>query len=205
MDFQICEECGFGYVEENSEDRKLHLVNHNKVVNGLLVQPIKSEKIIWRDKDDRIVVVTPFSSKVQRIRAQNVARLANEEMRYDFGLYDESERSNERDLHLFLYCHGNRAIGLAMLEKHDFICNYTWKEYDNRIQKQLQQMTPIWTLKFVWVLRKYRRMQIAKVLFEQAIEYLCVKPEKLGIYMPLSADGDKFVRSIFPHSFIAAK
>ena len=193
------------YIRESLEDQRLHRVYHDEVVNGVPTRPVKSEKVIWHDSNGRIVVVTPFSPKAQRVRAQNVARIANREMHYDFGLYHENEPPDSRDLHLFLYCHGSRGVELAMLEKREHICHYTWEEFDRREQKRLEQMAPIWSLAFVWVHRKYRRRGIATTLFDQAIRFLGIGPRNVGVYTPFSDDGERFARSLFPHRFIIAK
>jgi hypothetical protein len=193
------------YVRESSDDRKVHRIRHDKVVNGVPVPPAKSEKVIWSDGGDRIVVVTPLSPKTQRVRAEKVAWAANREMHYDFGIYHESELPDSRNLHLFIYCRGSRAVGLAILERRNHICHYTWEEFDRREQKRLEKAAPIWSLGFAWVHRNYRSMRIARTLFDQATRFFGVGPENVGVYTPFSDEGKRFARSLFPLGFIIAK
>jgi hypothetical protein len=200
-----CLECGLAYVRESPEDRKLHRACHDEVVNGVPAHPTKPENVIWRESDDRIIVVTPLSPKAQRVRARKVARVANREVLYDFGLYDESEPPDERNLHLFLYCRGSRVVGLAMLEKRSHVCHYTWEEYDRQERKTLEERSPVWSLGFAWVHRKHRRSSIARTLFHESLRFLGIDSRSVGVYTPFSADGERFARALFPHGFLVAK
>lgn len=193
------------YVKESPEDRKLHRVYHDEIVNGVPAPPVKSEKVIWHDNHGRIVLVTPFSPMAQRVRARKVGRVANRETHYDFGLYNENERPDERNLHLFLYCCGSRAVGLAILEKRTHVCHYTWEEYDRKEQKTLEEKTPVWSLGFIWAHRKHRRAGIARRLFHEALRFLGIAQESVGVYTPFSTDGERFARSLFPQGFLIAK
>jgi hypothetical protein len=96
-----CPECGFAYVRGISDDEKFHRSYHDQMVNGVPARPMKSEKVIWRRNDDRVIVVRPFSPETQRVRARKLAQVANREMHYDFGLYHENESPDERDLSKF--------------------------------------------------------------------------------------------------------
>jgi GNAT superfamily N-acetyltransferase len=108
-------------------------------------------------------------------------------------------------LHLFLYCRSNRAIGLAILERRDHICRCTWEEYDRKDHKELERKEPIWSLGFAWVHKKHRRAGIARTLVNEAVRFLDIDLQTLGVYTPFSDDGEKFARKLFPKEFLVAK
>src|SRR5437879_3874870 len=129
-----CPECGMAYVQESIGDRNRHRPYHDRMVNGVPARSRKGEKVIWRNNGSRIVVVTPHSPKRQRVLARLVGQVANGELHSDGGLYYENEPPDERDLHLFLYCAHDRAVGLVILEKRNHVCEYSWAEWDAKVQ-----------------------------------------------------------------------
>ena len=193
------------YAEDSSDDRRLHRTYHDEIVNGIPAPQLKSDETIWRRGEDHIIVVDTFSPKAQRIRAARVGRVANQEMHYGGGVYSEYERPDDREIHPFLYISSNRAVGLSILEKRSGICHYTWEEYDGRVQKELEEKQPIWSLGFTWVHNNHRRRSIAKILLAEAAQYLGVRVNDVGVYTPFSGNGEAFVRSIFPEGFLIAK
>lgn len=200
-----CPECQMIYTKESLTDRRLHSAYHDKNVNGVSARPLRSDKVVWRQGDDRIVVVTATSLKVQRTRAAKVSRAANQEMQYDFGVYNENETPDDRDIHLFLYCSCDRAIGLSILERRTGVYYNTWEEFDNQVQKTLEEINPIWSLGFTWVHKKHRRRGIAKFLLLEAIRYLGIQINDIGIYTPFSVDGEALIRSMFREGFLVAE
>jgi ribosomal protein S18 acetylase RimI-like enzyme len=193
------------YAEDSPEDRRLHRTYHDEIVNGVPARQLKSDKVIWRRGEDCIIVVNAASPRAQRIRAAKVGRVANQETHYDFGVYDEDEPPDEREIHLFVYRSGDRAVGLSILEKRTGICHYTWEEFDKHVQKTLEEQEAIWSLAFTWVHKKHRRCGIAKILLVEAARYLGVRVNEVGLYAPLSDDGEAFARSIFREGFLIAK
>jgi ribosomal protein S18 acetylase RimI-like enzyme len=193
------------YAEDSSDDRHLHRTFHDEIVNGIPARDLKSDQTIWRQGENRIIVVDDFSPKPQRVRAARVGTAANREMHYDFGVYNEFERPDEREIHLFLFISSSRFVGLSILEKHSAICHYTWEEYDKYVQKELEEKKPMWSLSFIWVHKKHRRRGIARILLAEATRYLGVRIGDVGVYTPFSDDGEAFVRSVFSAGFIVAK
>jgi ribosomal protein S18 acetylase RimI-like enzyme len=200
-----CPKCQMAYDEDSPDDRRLHRTYHDEIVNGIPVRQLNSDETIWQQNKDSIIVVNAFSPRAQRIRAAKVGRVANLEMHYDFGVYSEHEGPDDREIHLFLYCSVNRAVGLSILENRSSIWRYTWEEYDKNIEKTLEKGEPIWSLGFTWVHNKHHRHGIAKILLMEATRYLGVRISDIGLYTPLSDDGEAFARSIFPESFFIAK
>ena len=177
----------------------------DEIVNGIPAHPLKSETVVWCQGDDRIVVVTAFSPKAERVRARRVGRVANQEMHHDFGIYNENEPPDDRNIHLFVYCYGNRDIGLAIFEKRTYVCHYTWEEFDHQKQKTLEEQEPIWSLGFIWIHKKYRRRGLAQILFQEAVCHLGVRIDAIGLYTPFSIDGETWARFIFLEGFLVAK
>jgi GNAT superfamily N-acetyltransferase len=178
----------------------------DRIVNGVSAHPGQPEEVIWRSDSDRIVVVTPFSEEAQRVWAQEVCQVAKKEMRYDFQLYHENEPPDERNLHLFLYCQDNRAVGLLLLEKRTNVCHYTWEECDRGGgSKTREERDPVWTLGFVWTCRKHRRSGIATRLIHEATRFVDSALENMGVYTPFSKDGEALARKLFPKGFLSAK
>jgi len=200
-----CPECKMEYIEDIPEDKEQHRIYHDQIVNGVPAPQLNSDEIIWQVAQNRIIVVTAYSPMDQKILASTVSRVANQEMHYDGGIYSEYERPDKRNIHLFLYCSGERAIGLSILEKRLNIVRYSWDEYDNGVQKKMEEKEPIWSLGFTWVHKKYRHRGIAKIVLIRAIDYLRVRINEIGLYTPLSKDGENFAKSIFPNNFLIAK
>jgi ribosomal protein S18 acetylase RimI-like enzyme len=194
------------YVKESIGDRNRHRPYHDRMVNGVPARSTAREKVIWRNIGSRIVVVTPHSPKPQRVLARLVGQVANRELHSDGGLYYENEPSDDRDMHLFIYCVHDRAVGLVILEKRDHVCQYSWAEWDAKVQKSLPKVpVPIWSLGIAWTHKKHRRRGLARTLFREACAFLETELDAVGVYTPLSPEGEVFARSIFPQIFLIAK
>lgn len=200
-----CPECQMTYADDSPEDRRFHRSHHDEIVNGVPSRPLKSDHIIWQRDENCIIVVNAYSPRPQRIRAAKVGRAANQEMQYNFDLYNEDERPDNREIHLFVYRSRDRVVGLSILEKRTGICHYTWEEVNRQVQKRLEEREAIWSLTFTWVHRRYRRRSIARIIFVEAARYLGVRIDDIGFYTPFSDDGKAFVRSIFREGFLIAK
>jgi len=96
-----CPECQMTYADDSPEDRRFHRSHHDEIVNGVPSRPLKSDHIIWQRDENCIIVVNAYSPRPQRIRAAKVGRAANQEMQYNFDLYNEDERPDNREIHLF--------------------------------------------------------------------------------------------------------
>lgn len=200
-----CKDCGFTFMKEHEPSRREHRKFHNEVLNGIPMAPLKKENTIWENANDRVFLVTSHSSKPERIRARKIGRLANIECHYDGGIYSEHENPDNRDIHMFIICRNNIAIGLIILEQRSSVCSYTWEEVEQHVNKELEEKDPIWSIGFIWVHNKHRRSGVARMLVSKSINYLNVELKSVGIYTPLSNSGKSFMQSIFPNNFIVAK
>ena len=203
--FVRCSECGMGYIPENPEDKKFHKKYHDKVVNGLYAPRIKSDKIAWEKGDYRITVVNYFSSHAQKKRAEKVGRLAHKDTPFDFIPYHSKEPLDERNVHIFLLYRKNRAIGLLILERRNYVQKFTWREYENAEGRELLQAEPIWSIGLVWIHRKHRKRGLGSQLVQVAASYFDIDVQSIGWYTPFTDDGEKFVKSLCPQFFFVAK
>lgn len=180
-------------------------LNCDNLENGLLTSRFESETMIWSQKNKRIIVVDNLSPNQERIRARQIGQIANRELQHDGGIYNETDPPDFRDIHLYLYVSDSRAIGLSIFERRDNICEYTWEEYDRRIQKDLKLQNPIWSLGLIWIHKNYRKCGIATQLFENGLAHLNTGINKIGLYTPFSEEGRIWARTVFENEFIIAK
>ncbi|MCI0364992.1 MAG: GNAT family N-acetyltransferase [Phycisphaerales bacterium] len=193
------------FLEDSDEDRRLHRTHHDKVMNGVHADPLKSDKTVWSRSVDRITVVTPLSPTAQRKRAEQVAQLANLETRFSFGIYNAAEHLDERNLHLFLYHRRSRIVAFARLER----CQHVWRHTWDTNECRAVQTGPIWSLIIIWVLPKHRRLGVGRTLFEQSLWFLDASMECVGFctddHGEFTQAGEAFVRSLRPTELLIAK
>ena len=173
--------------------------------NGLLTSIFDSEKVIWSQNGNRTIIVDTLSPDQEKVRARKTGQIANREMQHDGGIYHESDPSDSRDIHIYLYISHNRIVGLSIFEKRDHVCNYTWKKVDERIQKELKQQNPIWSLGLIWIHKNSRKRGIAKNLFKAALAHLKTQINEVGLYTPFSKKGEAWARAMFKKEFLIAK
>ena len=201
-----CKVCGMGYVPEIPDDSREHRKYHDAVVNGLRVCPLKNDVTIWSQGDVRITVAKQLSPLAQRRRVEKVARLANRETHYNFGLYCAGEPANELDTHAFVLYKGKRAVGLLLADKRDRVWKAYWADWG--IGKKPEEVTgssPIWSIGFVWVIKHLRRQELATTIVNEAVTYLGCSCETVGWYTPFTELGEHLVRSCCPDMFYIAK
>ena len=180
-------------------------LNSDNLENGLLTARFKTEKLIWSQEEKRIILVDKLSNHQERVRAREIGQIANRELRHDFGIYHESDPADYRDIHLYLYVSDIRVLGFAIYEKRDRVCKYTWDEYDKKIQKELIEHSPKWSLGLIWVLKKYRKTGIATQLFQVGLKHLEIGHNKIGLYTPFTEEGEAWARATFENKFIIAR
>lgn len=202
----VCPECGFGYVRGIRSNSRQHHVFHDETLQGVPVGALRSGKVVWSSPEASVLVVTPRSPKLERIQARKLARLANREMHYDFGIYSEHEPTDERDLHLFLCAITDRLVGLMTFERRGHIWRANWPDYDRGERDPPRvESEPIWSLGFAWVHSAHRGLGIAHSMFDKAVQYLQVDKASVGLYTPFTVDGERLARSLFPVEFLVAR
>jgi GNAT superfamily N-acetyltransferase len=184
------------YVRGLPADERAHRTRHDSIVNGTPSRAPKSDIVVWRERDARITVVTPCSPIAQRRLAARAGRLANMELRYDGGVYDEYETPDSRDLHIFLYHRGERIVGFMIVERRTHIFRWNWSATTEREPELVPGAAPTWTVGFLWVHRASRRTGVGRSLIRAAVERLGIKEKLFAWYPPFSSAGEAFARSI---------
>lgn len=200
-----CSECEMCYVKELPDNEREHRVYHDQVVNGVIAHPSGMDEVIWKNDDGRITLVTACSPSAQRKRVEQVASVANVEMHCTAGIWHASEFPGERNTHLFLHHVGCRVAGFIMFEKRHRIWRCCWCNDGSPECEELVGHEPMWSAVFVWVHKSYRRRGVAVRLFTEAVEFLNADRDSVGLYTPLTSDGEAFVRHLYPDVFYIAK
>ncbi len=188
--------CKLNYVPNLPEDVALHKKRHDEAVNGIKARSVKSDRTIWNHNDYRINVLNQWSPKTQRNRAQKVAILGKRDGGYDFPSYTAEEPFDEKDVHVFLLHYKSRAVGILVFSYRSHISIYDW-EKNNKLE-QISGHSPLWTVDFVWVLKKHRRKNLAVTLISEAAKYFDIKIENVAWYPPISENGKELSKSMFP-------
>jgi len=202
-----CDVCDMRYVPESQDDVLEHDKYHDKVVNGLLAPPLRSDCVVWQHDNERITVVCQSSPREQRDRAEEVGRYARKDTPYGAEeLFDE-----KREVRVFLLQKENRVIGFLLMDKRDHVWRANWDELDSDKQpKEMLDHPPMWSVCLVWVLKKHRRLGFAKTMLDEALTYLECSLDNIGWYTsssppPFTPSGEAFVRSCCPNEFYIAK
>lgn len=193
------------YVAGLPDNEKEHRRYHDCVVNGVPARPLKTDYLIWQEDDRRITLIRARSAIAQRKRAEKVARFANVEAHYSYGIYSANEPPEGRDYHNFLYHANKRIVGFIMLEKRQEIWRCRWRDDADYDCQRLDRHEAMWSIVFMWVLKSHRRQGMATRLLREALVYLSVPYTKVGYYTPFTDDGQEFVHRLNPAEFYVAK
>jgi hypothetical protein len=193
------------YVPEIRENRKFHNKYHDEAVHGLRVPEIRSDRIIWEQDIQRIVVVNFQSTAVQKERAEGIGRLAHLDSIYDFAPYSSAETLDFRNVHLFLGHVADRGISLFLVEKREHVWKCTWQDYHKRTAQKIPNHAPVWSVGQVWVQRNHRRRGWARRLAEQASHFFTIDIQSLGWHTPFTKEGEAMIRRLCPDWFYVAK
>lgn len=121
-----CDECGLVFAEDIQGDIEFHNTYHDETLNGLQCDVDPDETVVWKNKHQRIIVITPLSPYHLKVRAEKAAQIANRETKYDFPLFMAGEPIDERAVNLFIYNLNDRVIGLLIVERRTHIWRATW-------------------------------------------------------------------------------
>jgi ribosomal protein S18 acetylase RimI-like enzyme len=193
-----CELCGMSYVPENPEDVREHQEYHDKVINGLPTLPSESDLVIWSQDDMRIIVIDRLCPLEQRRQAEEVAMFGR--MGTPYGAED---LFGELDVRVFLLHRQNRVIGLIIMEKRDHIWKTSWADWDaGKEPNELLEHPPMWSICFVWILKRHRGYHLGQAMINEAIAYV---GENIGWYTSFTPSGEALVRKCCPEVFYIAK
>jgi GNAT superfamily N-acetyltransferase len=191
-----CPICGLGYVPGYLPDAARHRREHDEFVHGVSAKPLRDECIIFQDSTLRITVVSPFSSLIQRRRVERIARRANRETQYDFGLYGATEAGNrELDTHALVGHRNDRAIALLFIQRGTRVWVAKWASNGDFDEPTwIESDGPRWTIGFVWVLGRYRRQGLAQQMITEAAKFARLPVNALGWYTPFTDAGKALAR-----------
>lgn len=199
-----CDECGMEFCPSIPSNAQKHRRWHDEFVKGIRAKQSKTEKILWREGDVRITLVTPTSQLWQRKRAEKVGRRANCETRYDFGVYSAYDPSGSYVLLAHLL---ERVVGILILTKAEDVWWTTWEDLAARRQPtKVPVKDERWTARFIWLLSKLRGRGIATRLVHIAANYVGCGIQDLCYYAPpFTESGEKLLRSLCPQGFHIGK
>lgn len=202
-----CNICGMEYIPELQNNFRQHNEYHDKIVNGLRTSPLKSDCVIYSQSDKRITVISQLSPMEQRKLAEEVARYARKDTHYGAEqLFDD-----KMEVRVFLLYKKDRIIGFLLMDKHYHVWLASWGDLDaNKEPKEIPHHHPIWTVCFIWILKKHRRLGLAKIVLNKAMDYLRCSPDCIAWYTsssppPFTPSGEAFVRNCCPREFYIAK
>lgn len=203
MSVEKCELCGMSYVKEILDNCRDHQEYHDKVVNGIPAPFSKNDSVVWSQDDMRITIINRLSPLEQCHLAEEVAMFGRSDASYGAEvLFAECELYT----HVFLLQKQNRIIGLLIMEKRDHIWQISWADLDaDKEPKELLGHPPIWSICFIWVLRRHRGSHLGQTMINEAVAYLGAKLETVGWYTPFTDSGKVLVRRCCPEVFYIAK
>lgn len=202
-----CPKCGKAYFAGDPDEEAIHFRFCDMMIHGPAVSLRSVEDVLWCEEDQRIIRVTDSSPEDQRVLAQNTSRVANREMRYDFGIYRSCDPPDERQIRLYLYVMAGRSVGLLLVERRTTIWLCQWQPDRNEtpVCTERPDLEWMWSVGFVWTHRDLRRSGAAERLLSVALSDLKLQINKLGWYTPFSEAGEEFVRRVCPVEFHVAK
>lgn len=202
-----CPVCGLGYVPEYPPDAARHRREHEEFVKGVAIKPLKDDVVLLEDSALRITLVPPDASLNQRRRVERIARRANWETEYDFGIYSATESCNtELNIHALIGSRSGRAVALVLVERRGRVWTARWTaEGDVCDVTQVENTSRRWTIGFVWTLAQCRRQGVARKMIEQASAFTGVPVSELGWYTPFTDQGKALARRLCPSRFYVVK
>ncbi len=202
-----CPVCELSYVPEYPPDAARHKREHDEFVNGVAARPMKDDLILVDDSTLYITLVAPTSSLNQRRRVERVARRANWETHYDFGIYGATESCNlEFNTHALVGSRMGRAVSLMLIERREHVWSAKW-EPEGGIGDVIEigNSEPRWTVAFVWTLAKCRRQGLARKMITEASKFTGVPESELGWYTPFTDSGRALAKRVCPDRFLIVK
>jgi len=165
----------------------------------------KSDQVIWEKGHYRITVVNFLSPMIQKKRAQEAGLLTLREIDGVGAPYCAAEELDDRFVHIFLLYFQNRITGFLIIEYRSHINKYSWEEYDKRVNKDLIEQSPIWSVGMVWIHKHHRRKGLSRPFIIEATAHLGTDLQSVGWYTPFSESGEAMVRRLCPGHFLIAK
>jgi zinc-finger of acetyl-transferase ESCO len=197
-----CPECGLEYVESSPSDRRLHRRVHREVVNGPYRLRLRRCNVVWKRGSRCVAVINSQSPRTQRLLAQEVSLVAAGDTDYTGVAYAADERSDSRQIHLFLGVSDDRAKAYVCFERRFHIWHCTRPEYAARVPHRLDDR-PMWSIGYAWVSRKNRRTGWLRDVLSAARDHLGFGND-FGWYTPFTDTGEAAARALCPSGIFIA-
>lgn len=205
-DPDACQECGLHYSAQSDEDSRYHAELHDHTVNGVCTRVDTIEHVITHHRQFEILKADKLSlpsSPASGDRLKRAAIIANEETHYDFGVFDQAEiESGEASVFWAREAQTaqlGRIVGLAVVDSQagpsrilpvtELSLALSGQNFDvgDAIRSDLHG------IRFVWVLRKYRRAGLAAALVESALAQSQGGWDGVGFCYPFTAAGARLI------------
>lgn len=198
-----CEVCGMSFAPDYGPDMREHRRYHEEYVNGVKLQPLRNDQVLYDVDGFRVTHVPPTAPVVHRRRAERVGRRANRETHYDFGVYQAGSEANaDYNIQVFIGHRQERGVALLVLSRRRHGWRATWTDYDlHRPPKKITERREGWTVDFVWVLPKHRGQGLASRLLLVATAWAGASVTELAWQTPFEDAGARFVRRHCPLRF----
>jgi GNAT superfamily N-acetyltransferase len=194
-----------GYVPGIPNDEVEHDAYCDMIFNGPPTNRVPPEHFSSLLQEAQILHINDFSPDLHRKLANDTARCANNDMRYDSAVYHDYDEPDDRQVQVFLYVYNSRAVGLLLFERRSAIWSCTWNGNEPPICVDAPEKGTMWSVGFIWVHRNHRRLGIATALFKEARCFMKVAEDEVGWQQPFSDEGEAFVRNTYPGCFFVVQ
>jgi GNAT superfamily N-acetyltransferase len=195
-----CDDCGLTFALDVPADVRLHRRRHDSWRHGVRRRTLAGDPLVVGNAlpdGYQLTVCGPQAPRRLQDFAVTVARLANRETRYDFGVYHPRDRwSREQDVHGVLAWHGDRAIGFLRAERREDEAYLVWT--GDRPIPWRPARPPRWTIGFLWIHHAHRRRGLGRALVAAAAALAGIPVSEVGWNPPFTEAGAALARSLCP-------
>lgn len=189
-------ECGLSYVEGLSEDEKEHREIHDHFDRGVPLQSGTETLPRIPLRDHELIVIDSGVQFDIRKGFYKLLVAACREMDYPLGYDGTIDESRQT---LFILVHSDRAVGFALFSLDSGGWRLRWINGEKcEIIQESPDMDNRWTLGRIWLAKRFRRRGLGRGLLLKATELIPVNLEEICIELPLTPDGKRFIRRVFP-------
>lgn len=181
-----------------------HKRYHRFFINGVIIDPRSDDNIIYEDKKNKILVVSPKSSTTQRKRAERVAKRAKIGTEYDFLSYYSDDTAKENSPLVFISVVERYAAAFLVLRTATDTMTITWDEYLSNSIKQYQAISreERWCIGMIWVINRLRHKGYAKQILEASSYFTCTPLSEYSWSVPISKLGIPLAQTISPNTIM---
>ena len=145
-----------------------------------------------------ITMVKPTARQLHRNAAWRLARVANKETRYDFGVYDPSSAAAD-GTHALLGHYERRTVGLLVADVGATVLGTTWSDYlaDRGVWRERAEPKRL-LVSFVWIAVLSRDRGFGSRMVEAAAKAFEVTPAEIAWHDPFTPEGEALAKRFQP-------